>query len=128
MDTTILVDKDIESGKILLECLDHNGFDIKVALWFFNPELNKWDFLLSSPSVDKKGARDLYVKIGDKMREIQGDINFTISNIVLLSYKHWLINLMKGALGTVGGISGIRFQGNVINGVLIHDAYIYRLT
>jgi hypothetical protein len=38
-----------------------------------------------------------------------------------------LVQLLRPVIGTGPGICGIRLTQNVIDGVLIEDAYIYRL-
>jgi hypothetical protein len=38
-----------------------------------------------------------------------------------------MLSLLRVAISTGPGISGIRFTHNTINNVLIEDAYIYRL-
>ena len=127
MDTTILVEKDIESGKILLEYLDKKNLDIKAALWLYNSEMGRWYFLISTELVDQEGARKLYFQIANHIKKIRDSINFDVDDIRLAPYSSPLINLLKIAIRTGPGISGIRFQQNVINGHLIEDAYIYRL-
>lgn len=128
MDTTILVEKDIESGRILIEYLDNKNLNIKAALWLYNSEMNRWHFLISTPLVDELGSRKLYFKIANYIKNIRDNINFDIDDIMLVSYNSALINMLKMMINTGTGISGIRFQNNVINGHLIEDAYIYRLT
>jgi hypothetical protein len=39
-----------------------------------------------------------------------------------------LVLLLRKAIVTGPGISGIRFTSNSVNGTFIDDAYIYRLT
>lgn len=128
MDTTILVEKDIESGKKLIEYLDNKNLDIKVALWLYNSEMCRWHFLISTELIDQEGARKLYFKIANYIKKIRDSINFDVDDIILTPYSSPLINLLKMVIKTGPGISGIRFQQNVINGHLIEDAYIYRLT
>lgn len=128
MDTTILVEKDIESGRNLIEYLDNKNLNIKAALWLYNSEMNRWHFLISTPLVDEQGSRKLYFKIANYIKNIRDNINFDIDDIMLVSYNSALINMLKMMINTGTGISGIRFQNNVINGHLIEDAYIYRLT
>jgi hypothetical protein len=45
----------------------------------------------------------------------------------MVSPKHPLLQLLKGAIQTGPGINGIRFSRNMINGTYIDDAFIYRL-
>jgi hypothetical protein len=127
MDTTILVDKDIESGKNLIEYLDKKNLSIKAAMWLYNSELKRWYFIISSPLVESEGTRKLYFKIANIINKKRDNINFDVDDIRLVPYSSPLINLIKMAIQTGPGISGIRFQNNVISGQLIEDAYIYRM-
>jgi hypothetical protein len=38
-----------------------------------------------------------------------------------------VVGLLRAALRSVPGISAVRFSGSAIKGVLVSDAYIYRL-
>jgi hypothetical protein len=38
-----------------------------------------------------------------------------------------IVKLLRQPLRTGQGVSGNRFKGNVIDGILIEDAYIYRV-
>ena len=126
MDTRILVDEDIESGKELLEFLDGKKLDIKIAMWFLDTEIGRWYLILSTPLVDEKGPRKVYLKL---IKNLDGfETSIKIDNIKLLTYNSPFANIFKGIFNTGKGISQIRFQENVINGLLIKDAVIYRVS
>jgi len=46
----------------------------------------------------------------------------------VIEEKAPLYVLLRSAISTGPGLSGIRFSRNVINGQLIEDAYLYRIT
>jgi hypothetical protein len=50
-----------------------------------------------------------------------------LKEITVVDSQDPLISLMR-TFGRIEGISGVRFSNNVINGSLIEDAYIFRLT
>ena len=50
-----------------------------------------------------------------------------LSDIGLLRTDAPIIRSLRTAINTGGGIAGIRFTNNVVNGNLIEDAYIYRV-
>src|ERR1019366_401614 len=54
--------------------------------------------------------------------------NVKLDEIVLARVDSPLLQLLRVAIKIGGGISGIRFTNNEINGNRIEDAYIYRLT
>jgi hypothetical protein len=61
-------------------------------------------------------------------RIAEGQSKIPLKDITILDSNDSLITLLRLAIKTGDGISGIRFSQNVINGTLIEDAYIYRIT
>lgn len=119
----------ISAGKSLTLLLDEDQFNVSAALWFYMSDINNWRFFVASSEVSSKGVKSAYEriqKIISTMPEEQPKI--TLKDISLLSPLDPLISLLKIAIRTDDGISGIRFSQNMINGILIDDAYIYRLT
>jgi hypothetical protein len=56
-------------------------------------------------------------------------VRLGIGDIALVSDNDALVSLLKISMRTPQDVmAGIRFTANVINGVLIEDAYIYRLS
>lgn len=127
MDKTILVEKNIEEGKKLLEILDSNDFPVKAALWFFLVDSDTWRFIIASPLVEKNGPKETYHLIQSAMLKSSPPTEISLKDISVLSPNNELIRLLKIAVQTGPGISGIRFTRNTINNVFIEDAYIYRL-
>jgi hypothetical protein len=127
MDKTILVDKDIEDGRILIEALDRSKFIVDGALWFYYANSDEWRLLLVSPLVDKIGPKNSYAVIQSVIEDLTPRIGISLERISVLSPRNDLIRLLRVAIHTDRGISGIRFTRNTINGVFIEDAFIYRL-
>lgn len=128
MDKKILVERDINEGKMLIQTLDVSKFQLSGALWFYLTESENWRLLLVSPLVDTAGLRSCYKVIQSVIGDMPKDFGISLENISVLSPRDRLIQLLKIAIRTGAGISTIRFTGNSINGVFIEDALIYRLT
>ena len=126
MARTALVDLDIEGGRKLIEALDADGFPVQSAFWYYDSEPEEWRLVISSPDVDKKGPLRAYGPIQRVLRQVQLD-TFGVDNIAAVSTKDPLVSLLRSAIATGPGISGIRFTRNTINGREIEDVYIYRL-
>lgn len=126
MDKTTLVESAINEGKVIVENLDSEGLFFPIAMWFFMPN-NEWRLIFGKEDVNEAGAREYYKKIQKTLNKITPKPDITVSDISLISTDNELAKLIKVALRTGKGISGIRFTGNVINGRLIPDAYIYRV-
>jgi hypothetical protein len=131
MDTNEMVIKPeprIEEGKELVKALDKEGLYPEVALWFYLAESNNWRFILSSSSFPKSG-QNIYSDFIDKYRDLPQIKAIRLENITLLPGTDNLISMLKTAVKTNSrDIDNIRFTSNVINGVLIEDALIYRLS
>jgi hypothetical protein len=127
MDKKILVDRDIEDGKRLIEELDKSKFQLNGALWFYFKDSEEWRLLFVSPLVDTVGPRTCYRIVQSAIADLSVVFRISLEHISVLSPRGRLIQLLKIAIRTDSGLSTIRFTGNTINGVFIEDALIYRL-
>lgn len=119
----------IKEGRELLKELDRQGLEPEVALWFYIPENNVWRFIISSSSFSNKTSQFLYTDFVNKYKDLGQVKNVGLENITLLPINNNLILLLKIAIRTGSkDIGDIRFTSNVINGTLIEDAIIYRLS
>jgi len=127
MGRKILVEKDIEEGKRLIEALDKANFGVKAALWFYLTDSDEWRLIIASPYEEENGPKMAYSFIQREQKKLTPPIDIFLKDISVLSPNNDLINLLKVAIRTGPGISGIRFTRNVINNILIEDAHIYRM-
>lgn len=119
----------ISAGSELTRRLDEGGLAVSAALWFYNPESNDWRLIIASPDVHTKGLKTFYKEVQSVLKTIpEGQSTISLKDISVVDSSEPLIALLRVALRTSSGISGIRFSRNMINGTLIEDAYIYRLT
>lgn len=123
-----LNDKMIRAGEALVRRLDARDVNLRSALWLYSPELEEWKLLLAVPAVADEGPRGVYQQIQHALSESGSEVDgLSLSNIRVLKPDAPLISLLRKAIHTGPGISGIRFTNNVINGIVIEDAYIYRV-
>lgn len=119
----------IESGKALVRTLDTQSLSIKGAFWLLLPDERIWRLFLVSPQVGAFGPKAMYKKVRSSMTRLPADISHIgTKDISVADVKVSLFLLLKSAVATGDGIGGIRFSKNVINGLMIEDAYIYRLS
>lgn len=127
MVATTLTDQLIKGGKGLIEELDASGNKVDGALWFYFPEEGFWKLMLSFPNIEKEGPISSYSKVQKALSKVKEKNGLSLDDVALAKPNAPLIHLLKLAIRTGPGISGMRFSNNVINGQLIADAYIYRL-
>lgn len=118
----------IESGAKLIQKLDERSVRPDAAFWLYSPDIQQWKLIFAEIKVGTVGPKEIYKKIqetisslGDELQEI------SLDDIALTEPEAPIVALLRVAIRTGPGISGIRFTRNVINGTLIEDAYIYRL-
>jgi len=127
MDRKILVDKDINEGQILIVALDKADFQIKAAFWFYLPDSDEWRLYIGTPFEAKLGPIKAYGFIQNELSKLSPPIEISLKDISVVNPKDELIGILKSAVQTGPGISGIRFTRNVINNKFIDGAYIYRM-
>jgi hypothetical protein len=120
----------ITAGKTLTEMLDKSHFSVNSSLWFFISDANEWRFIIATSEIKKIGLKKSYEKVRSIIHEcFDEDFSIALKNISLVEPSDTLISLLKRMIKTDSKkVSAIRFSRNMINGTLIDDSYIYRLT
>ncbi|MGF1585717.1 MAG: hypothetical protein ACFCUM_10370 [Bacteroidales bacterium] len=122
-----LTDQMITAGARLIKRLDYAMSDIRSAFWLYIPESNSWKLIIASPIAVSEGPRSFYKRIVEENEKADTDEAFiSLNDITVTGTENQMVQLFTMAIKTNGGISGIRFSRNTINGVFIEDAYIYR--
>src|SRR5205807_4384376 len=119
----------ISAGSELIRRLDEAGLPVSGALWFYDPESNYWRLIIASPEVRNQGLKAIYKAVQSVVEAVPEDQSIiSLKDISVVDSSDQLISLLKVADKTDTGISSIRFSRNMINGTLVEDTYIYRLT
>lgn len=118
------------AGAALIRLLDEAHFNVAAALWFYNSDTNTWRFIVASPAVRVHGLKSAYKQVQSVLARIPDDqAKIALKDITVVDTNDSLIALLRVALRTGNVITpGIRFSQHVINGIMIEDAYIYRIT
>jgi hypothetical protein len=125
--TEALSEQMIKAGAKLIERLDANNSEVKSAFWLFFPEERLWKLVIASALVASEGPRNFYKRVvaANQQADTEESV-ISLNDIGVTGVDHQVVQLLRFAIGTGGGISGIRFSRNTINGIFIEDAYIYR--
>lgn len=126
MATAILVDADVDMGREFIRILDEASFPVTGAAWIFFPDVEEWRLVIRTPKAEKNLQQAL-LEIAVAL-DSQGDLRkrLDLSRVKLVPPKDKMLAAM-GSVVRADGLSTIRFSRNIVNGVLIDDALIYRL-
>lgn len=124
MANATLVESDVTAGRRLVETLDTAGFPMFAALWLLQPDADEWHLWIGSTLVDAVGRQEAYSQLQTALLDSENSIPFT--SLYLVGSSDSTLALM-GMAFSIGGLSEVRLRDNVINGVLIPDALVYRL-
>jgi len=125
--TRTLSEDMIKAGASVIAQLDGDKLPVGAALWLYNSEAEVWRLVIGLPQVKSQGPKQAYERVQSTMSKIT-EQTIGLQNISVVDIEDPLLSLLRSAIATGGGISGIRFTRNTINGVYVEDAYIYRLT
>jgi hypothetical protein len=118
----------ISAGAELTRQLDEAHMIIDASLWLYTTDSNAWRFIIASPEVRAHGPKWAYKKIQTIILRMPPEQPvIPLRDITVVDNQDPLIALLRVGVKTGAGISNVRFSQNVINGMLIEDAYIYRI-
>jgi len=128
--TSSLTDEMILAGAALVRGLDKARLTVSAALWLYLADTDTWRFIVASPEVRIEGPKKMYKKVLAVIAKLPADQpKIPLKDISVTDTKDTLISSLRTALRTKeNNPAGIRFSHNVINGVPIDDAYIYRVS
>ena len=125
--TESLSDSMIKAGAKLIERLDAENAQVKSAFWLYFSEDKSWKLIIASPLVDSEGPREYYKRVVTANSAAANDEEtVSLHDISVTNTSNQIVQLLKMAIGTGTGTSGIRFSRNTINGLFIEDSYLYR--
>jgi len=126
MAETVLVNSDIEAGRELVRLLDAAGFPVTAAAWIYFPDVEEWRLVIRSP----KAAKNLQEGLLELARamDAKGDLRsrLNLARVKLVPPSDRMLEAMGKAV-RISGLSTVRFSRNIVNGIYIDDALIYRL-
>ena len=119
--------KDMEfSGQFLLKELIKKGINIDAAMWFLQPDINEWKYILVFDDFSEKGSSFVYQIISGINR---GSISkkykaIPLNSIEVKSKNSFIYKNMRGLIRAENGM--VRVSNSMVNGFEIYDCLIYR--
>lgn len=120
MAEAALVDADLRKGRDFVMLMDRIGVPVRAAFWFYYPDNDRWRLVIVSDEATA-GSRELY------LRAIQAGTPIDVATVEFQPPTSPLYRAMS-RLVRVDGLGEVRLSRNMINGIYIEDALVYRLT
>ncbi len=118
---------DDEATRRVLAALDKGGYPITAALWLYRPPEDEWEFILATPLVDELGPYGAYSRFRRASLGELPDSSLLLRSVHLISPSDPLVRTLQANVALAEGARA-RLSGIPVNGSLITDAYIYRLS
>lgn len=126
MADATLVKAEVDCGRELIGLLDKAKFPVTGAAWVHFPNIEEWRLIIRSPKA-ATNLQEAYLEIA-KIMDASGDLRqrLDLARVKLVPPSDRLLAAI-GSIMRVEGLNTITFRKNVINGLYIDDAVIYRL-
>lgn len=126
MDTKTLVSDDANLGRTVLDALDKSEIRVLAAFWLYYGDTGAGKLWIATPEAGIN-LQDAYVEVAQALVAFGPPAeDFDLSRIKLVTPGDPMVRALNAAI-RVEGTSQVRFSKNVINGIYIEDAIIYRL-
>jgi len=119
-----LVDKDVASGRRILEALARAGVPVTVSSWIYFPELSEWQFFIATPLVDRKGPRGAYGQVLTIMTKEDILPEFPLRRVFLIGPDHPIAERIRANLKAGENQAHQVVNVPVADG-FARDAYVY---
>jgi hypothetical protein len=119
----------ITTGEHVVSGLDKLSVLVRGAFWLLLPDQHVWRLVIASPEVRTIGPKAVYRKVATALRRLQPNVRpIGTKDITVLEDNNQLVQLLRMLIKTGPTVSRIRLSRNVVNGQLIEDALLYRMT
>lgn len=124
MDTKLLVDKQIDDGKRIVDQLMSDGFEVTAAFWVKTAEEGLWYLYIASPLVEANRPGEAYRTLYASISQIPG-LSVQLSDIKLINSTNPIARDIIEVRNHYPLEKPTRHRGKRIGNVSILDAYVY---
>lgn len=128
MVKTSLVERDLETGARLVQLLDEAGIEVRAALWLYTEETERWKLVIQTPLYESNGPLEAIRAVFKVLREHIPSDELSSGDIIVTGRRNDVIRALHTQYNTgPNDIDSIRLAGDIIDRILIDEAYVYRV-
>jgi hypothetical protein len=124
VDTTTLVEDQIDVGQRLLDRLEEEGFIVSVAAWVKPTDEDQWSLYIATPALDQNGTRTPYNQVIDVLQSLRTAL-LTGSYIKLVSEKAPIVQELLDILRRYPHRRAIPSPRSTLGGTPVDEVYVY---
>ncbi len=117
----------IDAGAALIQALDAAAAGPDTAFWLWFRDVCDWRLMLAEGRLLRYGSRIAQDRIRKTMSETGEYAPLTPAHVGVGRADAPSVKAIRSALWTGPGIHGVRIRDNVLNGVRVKRAYVYRV-
>jgi hypothetical protein len=126
VDKVALVNYDIEIGKEVVDALDQDGKNPKVALWAKLPEYEDWRLVIASDRLRQTGSLYAYSEINTAMEKAGIPVRKR-PKVFLRPMDKPFIQGLRRIFAQTADTYGMRLGGQTFGDQYVEDAFVYRI-
>jgi hypothetical protein len=126
MDSSTLVNFDIENGKEVIDALDRDGKTPNVALWAKIPDYEDWRLVIASDRLDQTSSLSGYTEINESLKRAGFPFRRK-PTISLRSMDKPFIQALRRSFASAADTYGMRLGGQMFGDQYLEDAFVYRI-
>lgn len=124
MVTKILVERDIEAGRALLEALDNHQVPVSTALWLYDDGGERYRLTIATTIYDS-GPLDAYGTVRRVLDQLDLEVRPSLPDVNIVSPSDPIVQAIHKIVESDSRTGDFRFNGNTIDGIYVEDAWIY---
>ena len=126
MDSSALVDKQIDQGRTLFEALaDRHAGDVDAAFWLWDADFEQWRLYISSKTARDEGPLASFSAILSVLDELDG-VDIPLDTINAVGVDDDLVKAMEARVTSHATEIDRRYRGVMIGGEFVRDCLVYR--
>lgn len=128
MVKTSLVERDLATEARRVQLLDDAGVEIRAALWLYTEETHRCKLVIHTPLYESEGPLAAIRSVLDLMRASFRPEDLDSTDVIITGRRNDVIRALHTQYHTgPRDIDGIRVAGDIIDRVLIDEAYVDRV-
>lgn len=117
----------VDAGESLVSALDAEGAGPETAFWLWFRDVAGWRLVLDGGRLTRHGPRIAQARIRRLLDESDCFAPLSMEHIGVAKRGARVVETLRAALRTGPGLHGVRIHDNILNGVRVQRAYVYRI-